>query len=122
VTVAPERADREGDTQALPDEGREFVCDYLLPDVYNQWGEDDIADAVATDFKARIEIGIKRYGRPLQTHNGRNAIKDAYEEALDLANYLKQAHLEDRRNGKVSLAYMVVIGLVFDLKRMLGRD
>lgn len=54
--------------------------------------------AVRRDLIAREEVGIARYGIPLQPHNGRDALRDAYAEALDLACYLKQAILE-RANG-----------------------
>jgi hypothetical protein len=50
-----------------------------------------IVDLVIKDMKARKKQGIKTYGTPLQAFNGRNALWDAYEEALDLAIYLKQA-------------------------------
>ena len=36
----------------------------------------------------------KKYGIMLQTDNGREALWDAYQEALDLAMYLRQAILE----------------------------
>lgn len=49
---------------------------------------------VIADMEARIEKGAAEYGEPLTTHNGRDALLDAYEEALDLALYLKQAILE----------------------------
>lgn len=42
----------------------------------------------------RRKYGIRKYGRPLETHNGRDALKDAWEEALDLFTYLTQARLE----------------------------
>lgn len=67
---------REGD-QPLPTEGQQ-----------------NVSDAVKADLDARIALGIQRYGRPLQTFNGRDALKDAYEEALDLVHYLKQAIME----------------------------
>lgn len=51
-------------------------------------------DAVIEDMKKRDALGRKRYGTPLQTHNGRKALRDAYEEVLDLAVYLKQELLE----------------------------
>lgn len=38
--------------------------------------------------------GIRKYGRPLETHNGRDALTDAWEEALDLLTYLTQMRLE----------------------------
>lgn len=74
----PERAGREGDSQAMP------VPNDSVP----------IHDLVQADVEARKVLGTKRYGTPLQAHNGRNALLDAYEEALDLAIYLKQALVE----------------------------
>ncbi len=53
---------------------------------------------VMADMQSRHELGIKRYGTPLQPHNGRDALRDAYEEALDLAVYLRTAIFE--RDGK----------------------
>lgn len=53
-----------------------------------------VQDAVCVDIQNRKRIGIQRYGTPLQPHNGRDALRDAYEEAVDLACYLKQALME----------------------------
>lgn len=49
---------------------------------------------VIDDLRTRLAVGIERYGTPLQPHNGRDALRDAYEEALDLACYLRQAMAE----------------------------
>ena len=49
---------------------------------------------VMADMQARHELGIRRYGTPLQPFNGRDALRDAYEEALDLAVYLRTAIYE----------------------------
>ena len=54
-------------------------------------------DLVMQDMKARNEFGKEKYGTPLQAFNGRDALKDAYEEALDLCVYLRTAIEE--RNG-----------------------
>lgn len=51
----------------------------------------DIVDLVIEDIQERKLLGISRYGGPLRVNNGRNALQDAYEEAMDLAIYLKQA-------------------------------
>ncbi len=51
-------------------------------------------DLVIKDMKARDNFGFKRYGMRLQPHNGRDVLQDAYEEALDLAVYLRQAIYE----------------------------
>lgn len=53
-----------------------------------------IQDLVIEDINARKLVGIQRYGTVLQPNNGRDALRDAYEEALDLAQYLKQALVE----------------------------
>lgn len=57
-----------------------------------------IHDLVMADIYARKAVGIKRYGTPLQPLNGRDALKDAYEEVLDLACYLRQL-MEEREAG-----------------------
>lgn len=46
--------------------------------------------AVAGLIVERKEYGLKKYGTILQANNGRDAIQDAMEEALDLAAYLRQ--------------------------------
>ena len=50
----------------------------------------EIAPLVITDIEKRMKLGEATYGERLKAHNGRNAIQDAYEEALDLAIYLRQ--------------------------------
>ena len=50
---------------------------------------------VVADMQARDRIGRERYGTPLQAGNGRDALVDAYQEALDQAVYLRQA-IEER--------------------------
>jgi hypothetical protein len=45
----------------------------------------------------RYLFGFETYGTPLQTFNGRDALQDAMEEALDACQYLYQ-HM--RENGK----------------------
>ena len=53
---------------------------------------------VIMDMAARDQAGRARYGAPLQPHNRRDALRDAYEGALDLCAYLRQAIME--RDGK----------------------
>lgn len=58
---------------------------------------------VIADMHARDDLGRARYGTPLQPHNGRDALQDAYEEALDLCVYLRQA-IEERRMARADAA------------------
>lgn len=76
--IVPERAGREGDTEPMP----------TINDGPN------VQALVMADIRDRMALGIKRYGTVLQPHNGRNPLRDAYEEALDLAVYLRQALYE----------------------------
>ena len=55
-----------------------------------------IWDLVMEDIKERDEIGVKKYGTRLQGFNGRNALIDAYQEALDLVVYLRQLIFEEK--------------------------
>ena len=57
-----------------------------------------IWDLVIIDMQARDQLGRRKYNTPLQAHNGRDALRDAYDEALDLCVYLRQAIYE--RDGK----------------------
>lgn len=80
---------REGD-QPLPVAGQ--VC---------------VQDQVIMDMLDRKRLGEQRYGSSLQTFNGRFAVRDAYEEAVDLTVYLKQVLLEaqsGRRAACVEIA------------------
>lgn len=63
--------------QQLPRPGREVVVRHVL-----------------ADLQARSLAGQQKYGRPLETHNGRSALVDLYQELLDACCYAKQALLE----------------------------
>lgn len=43
-------------------------------------------------------MGLEKYGTKLEAFNGRDALMDAYQEAIDMVMYLRQAILE--RDGK----------------------
>lgn len=67
---------RPGD-QPLPTEGGEHVQDRLIKLI-----------------EERRTLGVQRYGRALQTFNGRNAVRDLLEELLDGATYAMQVEME----------------------------
>lgn len=52
-------------------------------------------ERVAIDLENRAVGGVEKYGVPLQTHNGRNALVDLYEELLDAVMYATQANMEN---------------------------
>src|SRR5215217_3039422 len=66
-----------------------------------------VTPRVIQDLRDKSEAGVEKYGVPLHTYNGRNPLRDAYQEALDLAQYLKQALMEqDIAEGRDALWLM----------------
>ncbi len=57
-------------------------------------GKQRVLDAVINDLQERAESGRIKYGTYLETHNGRDPLWDAYQEAVGLTMYLRQALLE----------------------------
>jgi hypothetical protein len=55
----------------------------------------DITSLVRDDLELRAQKGEAVYGQRLRPHIGRNALLDAYQEALDLSVYLKQRMIEE---------------------------
>lgn len=53
-------------------------------------------ELVIEDMKERDKDGREKYGTPLQPHNGRRSLVDAYQEILDLAVYLRN-EIEERK-------------------------
>lgn len=74
-------------------QGQEAVIDDQPPPTTNN--SQPIWELVIADMRERDSVGRQRYGMPLQANNGRDALVDAYQEALDLVVYLRQA-IEER--------------------------
>lgn len=53
-----------------------------------------LVDLLAVDALERDAVGRERYGTPLQSFNGRDALRDLYEELLDASVYAMQAQQE----------------------------
>ena len=59
----------------------------------------DIAKKVQADIEFRAELGENKYGKRLETgsrENGKTPLRNAYEEVLDLAMYIRQYLAEER--------------------------
>lgn len=79
---------------------------------------------VISDMKGRDEIGQERYGTRLQSHNGRDSLRDAYEEVLDACVYMKNVQLEDPwEDTEIDDYYRLMLGVACKLRaRLLERD
>lgn len=68
------------------------ITDEQVEPTPNDWPP--VWPLVLTDMTSKDMAGRVKYGTPLQPHNGRDALVDAYQEALDLVVYLRQAIFE----------------------------
>ena len=62
-------------------------------------------------MQARDEFGRRKYGGPLRANNGRDPLVDAWQEALDLWQYIAQMRIEGRR---MPMAMRVLIRSIGD--------
>jgi hypothetical protein len=59
----------------------------------------EVVEAAIADMRDRDRVGRERYGVPLTTHNGRDHLVDAYQEALDTVVYMRAYLEEGERDG-----------------------
>jgi len=93
------------------------------PDKYDQphpvQGRVSVTDALREHFNAELtrrqQIGIARYGRSLETHNGRDAFKDAEEELYDALQYSMQGKIEHQDALNLLEVYRTLLGRLFML-------
>lgn len=52
---------------------------------------EDVDLLLIEEILSRRKIGIQQYGTPLNTHNGRDALRDLLDELLDACKYCIQA-------------------------------
>ena len=63
---------------------------------------------IAVNIEERIALGERKYGKRLQSFNGRNVTKDLYDEVLDALNYSKQMEIEGLDDGSLFKALVTV--------------
>lgn len=64
-------------------------------------GEPDIQPLVAADLDARYAHGVKMYGQGLKIDNGRDMLRDLYEEQQDALIYTRGEMLKRERMLKI---------------------
>ena len=106
--------------QPAPRPGEQNVVLLVVQDVLEDpiaVAHDDAHMQVLHDFLARSNFGLAKYGTRLFTGNGRDALMDAYQEAIDLVMYLRQAVAEGE---DVHPDYRTALGLCLTLQRILA--
>lgn len=76
-----------------------------------------IVDSVIEELLKRKQLGIERYGVALQSGNGRDALRDAFEEQIDNLLYLKQYMIEKNEMAQqLESLNAIIAGLTFQEK------
>ncbi len=77
----------------IQQKGGRPVLPYAINDA-ELHGADPLSAAVRADLIERAGAGVKKYGTPLMTRNGRDALWDFYQETLDAIMYARQEDME----------------------------
>lgn len=83
------------------------------------WFAEFIDSPILPALLERRAVGMRKYGIPLTTFNGRDPLIDAYQEALDLVVYLAQRDAECDLLAASELTYAAV-ALAEQLMRRVG--
>jgi hypothetical protein len=77
---------------------------------------------VVADLRDRKLLGLRRYGSLLQAHNGRDALRDLYEELQDGAVYARQYLAEAQGGGEVlQSVYEVLLYALLAIRAVMDR-
>lgn len=106
--------EHDGQPAPQPTSGRPVVA--LVRKDVKAWFSG--SEYVQQALQGREELGIARYGTTLQAGNGRDWLLDAFEEALDLVQYLRQG-LEEGHG--VFTDYMRALHLAMSLGGQMQR-
>jgi len=82
-----------------------------------------VLDMVLADMWARDEMGALKYNTPLCLNNGRDHLRDLYQEELDAAVYTKAAILDPRYQrfaGKLGQLYFRKLDTLREIRLMIA--
>jgi hypothetical protein len=89
----PEAVQPPDGVQSVPEPTKQREGDQPLPH-HDQDRSMSIQDVVIQEIEKRKGVGLERYGTLLYAFNGRDSVRDAQEEVLDLAMYLTAMKVE----------------------------
>lgn len=101
--------------QPLPTPGQVCVQDWAIEHIRAYVAADKNKYALALAFQDRKDHGIRKYGRPLETHNGRDALRDLWEELVDAYVYAVQIELEKDRDPRASMRFQRIESLLWSV-------
>lgn len=100
---------RAAEVQALPVESPESV------DVLDTL-QKHVSDSLFAQLSARVELGVKKYGMRLKTHNTRDAFLDCKQEGLDGIMYGQQLFLQGEDDGRIRDRFIRLVLLIDEVQ------
>lgn len=100
---------------------RNYNSKAVFAELKKEFGDSDLWHY----YEERNELGMKTYGKILETFNGRDCLVDALEEALDLSVYLMQYYMEQKADheeedhSKNHAMFLRSVALVYELRGMI---
>lgn len=92
------------------------IADMKQPAWPRPWPDPTLHPLIIADMRERDLVGQVHYGVRLQAHNGRDALRDAYEELLDAAVFQKQAIVE---GAPIGILYGRTLDLACEIRRLI---
>lgn len=107
--------------QPLPRPGRVLVHEHAIVWLSRRGLRGGVLEYLSQALRDRLALGVRKYGLPLQSGNGRDALADATDEVLDALVYLHQMELEGEPGMRPLLGHCteLAVGLA---RRRIARD
>ena len=112
---APEGGCPAATPQPAPERGGRSITILVVDDILAGVEVSDVELKVCRDLVARDAMGFAKYHQNLETFDGRDTIMDAYQECLDLCQYLKKAAME---GDNVKALYLAAVMMAMRLARI----
>lgn len=108
-----------GEPAPIKNDGQS-IHDLVIADIIKQYPTDlrpvEGHSSIIDELLDRKHFGLEKYGTILQAHNGRDPLRDALDEMVDLLVYLRQAKEEKLGGRSLKRLYDLTVQQAVTLK------
>jgi acyl carrier protein len=104
--------------QPLPHGTGADIASLVIAEIGEIYASSTIAPLLIADIETRVAAGENKYGERLRANNGRDALLDAYQKAIDLTLYLRQ-EVDEQGSGVAIGLYGDARALALEIRRMI---
>lgn len=107
--------------QPLPKPGQVAIHQHVIDSLHRYRLDEAVKAELAEGLRSREELGERKYGRKLESHNGRDPGLDLWQESLDALVYADQMFVEKHPLGGILLARALSLAAEVALLRVKER-